>query len=258
MNLVFDSHAHLDDERFDDDREVIIQNLKKDGIAFVVNPGADRKSSEDAYKLANKYDCIYAAVGTHPHSADELDEEDLERYREMASSDRVVAIGEIGLDYYYDNSPRDMQKDAFIKQLEIAKEVDLPVIIHSREAAEDTYNILREYSGAVSGIIHCYSGSVEMAKKYIDLGYYISLAGPVTFKNAKTPKEVAKFVPIDRLLVETDSPYLTPEPKRGKRNEPANTIFTARYIAELRGMDEDDLFRITTENAKRVYRIDEN
>lgn len=255
MSLLIDSHAHLDDPKFDEDRLQIIENLAKDRIEYVINPGADRPTSEAAYVLANEHEKIYAALGTHPHSADELTNEDIERYRELAKSDRVLAIGEIGLDYYYDNSPREIQKEAFIAQMKLAEELGLPVIIHTREASGDTYDIIESFKNRVYGVMHCYSGSAEMAKRYLELGYYISLAGPVTFKNARVSKEVAEIVPMDRLLVETDAPYLSPEPRRGRRNEPKNTLYVAEVIAEIKNMDLDDFIKQTNENTKKVFNI---
>ena len=255
MSLLIDSHAHLDDPKFDEDRLQIIENLAKDRIEYVINPGADRPTSEAAYVLANEHEKIYAALGTHPHSADELTNEDIERYRELAKSDRVLAIGEIGLDYYYDNSPREIQKEAFIAQMKLAEELGLPVIIHTREASGDTYDIIESFKNRVYGVMHCYSGSAEMAKRYLELGYYISLAGPVTFKNARVSKEVAEIVPMNRLLVETDAPYLSPEPRRGRRNEPKNTLYVAEVIAEIKNMDLDDFIKQTNENTKKVFNI---
>ncbi len=255
MSLLIDSHAHLDDPKFDEDRLQIIENLAKDRIEYLINPGADRPTSEAAYVLANEHEKIYAALGTHPHSADELTNEDIERYRELAKSDRVLAIGEIGLDYYYDNSPREIQKEAFIAQMKLAEELGLPVIIHTREASGDTYDIIESFKNRVYGVMHCYSGSAEMAKRYLELGYYISLAGPVTFKNARVSKEVAEIVPMNRLLVETDAPYLSPEPRRGRRNEPKNTLYVAEVIAEIKNMDLDDFIKQTNENTKKVFNI---
>ena len=254
--MLIDSHAHLDDKRFDNDRDKIIKSLKELGIELVINPGADINSSIKAVALAEKYDNIYAAVGVHPHDAKDMDETTIDLLKSFTNREKVVAIGEIGLDYYYDNSPRDIQKKRFKEQIELAKEVNLPIIIHSRDAAEDTFNILKEaQDGTLKGVLHCYSGSVEMAMEYIKLGFYISLAGPVTFKKAKVPKEVAKAVPIDRLLIETDSPYLTPEPYRGKRNEPAFVRYVAGTIAELRNMSFEELALKTGENTKRLFGI---
>ena len=219
--MLIDSHAHLDDQKFDIDRDMIIKNLKNNGIELVINIGSDLQTSIASVSLAEKHENIYAAVGVHPHSADEVDDSTIEILKSFAKREKVVAIGEIGLDYYYDNSPRDLQRKWFKEQLKLAKQVDLPVVIHTREAAQETFDILKEaQDGSLRGVLHCYSGSAEMAAEYIKLGFYISFAGPVTFKNAKAIREVAKVVPLDKLLVETDCPYLTPEPHRGKRNEP--------------------------------------
>lgn len=254
--MLIDSHAHLDDERFDRDRDELIKSLGKNGISTVINIGADLPSSIKSVKLSEQYDNIYAAVGVHPHSASEMDEGTIEVLKAFSSREKVVAIGEIGLDYYYDNSPRDVQRIWFRRQMKLAKEVNLPIVVHSREANQETFDMIKaESDGKLTGVIHCYSGSVELMKEYIKLGYYISLGGPVTFKNAKTPKEVAKVVPIDRLLVETDSPYLTPEPHRGKRNEPLYVRHVAAMIAELRGMTIEELARATSENTKRLFNL---
>ncbi|NLX62749.1 MAG: TatD family hydrolase [Tissierellia bacterium] len=254
--MLIDSHAHLDDRRFDKDRDEIIKSLEEAGVELVINPGADVSSSIKAVALAEKYPNIYAAVGVHPHDAKTMDENTIDLLRSFTKREKVVAIGEIGLDYHYDNSPRDVQRKRFREQLALAKEVGLPVIIHSRDAAKDTYDILEEaQDGSLKGVMHCYSGSIEMAMEYIKLGFYISLAGPVTFKNARVAKEVAKAVPIDRLLIETDAPYLTPEPYRGKRNEPVYVRYVAGTIAELRGMTFEEVAKKTAENTKRLFNI---
>ena len=254
--MLIDSHAHLDDKRFNRDRKKLIENFENDGLELVVNIGADLKSSIDSVKLAEEYENIYAAVGVHPHSAKELDDDMLEIIRSFASREKVVAIGEIGLDYYYDNSPRDVQKIWFKKQLDLAKEVDLPVVIHTRDASQETFDILKEaQDGTLRGVLHCYSGSLEMALEYIKMGFYISLAGPVTFKNSKESKKVAQGVPLERLLIETDSPYLTPEPNRGKRNEPAYVRYVAAEIAELRGISYEELIEATSRNTKELFGI---
>ncbi|NLW23486.1 MAG: TatD family hydrolase [Tissierellia bacterium] len=255
--MLIDSHAHLDDRRFDRDRDRLIRDLKNQGVDLVINPGADLQSSIKAVSLAEEYDNIYAAVGIHPHSAKEMEDSTIEILKSLAGRDKVIAIGEIGLDYYYDNSPRDVQRKRFIEQLNLAKELKLPVIIHSRDAAQDTFNILKDaQDGSLEGVLHCYSGSAEMALEYIKLGFYISLAGPVTFKNAKVPKEVAKAVPLDKFLIETDSPYLTPEPYRGKRNEPTYVRYVAGTIAELRGSSFEEIARRAAENTKKLFKID--
>lgn len=254
--MLIDSHVHLDDRRYDNDRDRIIKGLKDDGVELVINIGADLKTSIASVSLAEKYDNVYAVIGVHPHSAKEVDDSTLEILKSFAPRDKVVAIGEIGLDFHYDNSPRDVQRKWFKKQLELAKEVDLPVVIHSRDAAQETFDIMKEaQDGKLRGVIHCYSGSPEMALEYIKLGFYISLAGPVTFNNAKVLKEVAKAIPLDKLLIETDSPYLTPAPNRGKRNEPAYVRFVAAEIAELREISFDDLIKATNKNTKKVFGI---
>lgn len=254
--MLIDSHAHLDDDRFDRDRDRLIKSLKDNGIELVVNPGADLQSSIKAVSLASEYENIYAAIGVHPHSAKEMDESTIEVFRSFSKRDKVVAIGEIGLDYYYDNSPRDIQRKWFVEQLRLAKEVDLPVIIHSRDAAKDTFDILSEaQDGSLRGVLHCYSGSIEMALEYIKLGFYISIAGPVTFKNARVLREVAEAVPLDKLLIETDSPYLTPEPYRGKRNEPIFVKHVAGTIAEVKGVSFEDIATATRRNTKNLFKI---
>jgi len=254
--MLIDSHAHLDDQRFDKDRDKVINQLKDNGVDIVINPGADVASSVKSVALAQKYDNIYAAVGVHPHDAKDMDETTIELLRSLSNKDKVVAIGEIGLDYHYDNSPRDVQKKWFIEQIKLAKELSLPIIIHEREAQQDMYNILKEYADEkLRGVLHCYSGSLEMAKEYLKMGFYLSFAGPVTFKNAKTPKEVAKNIPLERLLVETDSPYLTPEPHRGKRNEPLYVRYVAAMIAELRGVTFEEIAQNTSQNVKKLFNI---
>ena len=254
--MLIDSHAHLDDERFDRDRERLIESLRENGIDLVINPGDDLQSSIKAVALAEKYENIYAAVGVHPHAAKEMDDATIGILKSFANREKVIAIGEIGLDYYYDNSPRDIQRQRFIEQLNLAKEVDLPVIIHSRSAAGETFEILKEaQDGNLEGVLHCYSGSVEMAIEYIKLGFYISIAGPITFKNSRVAKEVAKAVPLDKLLIETDSPYLTPEPYRGKRNEPIYVRYVAGTIAEAKGLSFEEIAKATAENAKKLFRI---
>lgn len=253
MKYLYDSHAHLDDERFDQDREDIIKSLKSNGISLVVNPGADIKSSRRAMELSYKYSNIFAGVGIHPQEASHYKEEDLEILRKWAEDPKVVAIGEIGLDYYYGKDNKEEQIKLFKEQMRLACEMSLPVIIHMRDATEDTYNILKEYEGKVRGVMHCYSGSVEMAELFMQLGYYISLAGVVTFKNAKAAKDVAKAIPLERLLIETDSPYLTPEPNRGKRNEPKYVKHVADKICELRGISLQELSETTRKNTEELF-----
>jgi TatD DNase family protein len=254
--MLFDSHAHLDDRRFDEDRELLIRGLKGRGISYVLNAGADMVSSRQSMELADEYDFIYASVGVHPHDAAGMKDEDLDTLAEMAEHPKVVAIGEIGLDYYYDNSPRDIQRKRFADQLELSADLSLPVIIHSRDAHKDTLDILTAHKSILKGcVLHCYSGSWDMAKLLLDMGFYISLGGPVTYKNAAKAVEIAQNIDLDYLLIETDSPYLTPHPHRGKRNDPAMVRFVAGRIAELRGMEVKDLARITLENACKFFGI---
>lgn len=253
--MLFDTHAHLNDTRFDDDRDALICALADNGIGAYCEIAYDMPSSFEAVKLAQKYDFVYAAVGVHPHDSKDLTEADIPTLAELLKSDKVMALGEIGLDYYYDNSDRPTQREWFARQLCVAKEASMPVVIHSRDAMADTIDILKGY-GSGDGIIHCYSGSKESAKILLDMGYYISFAGPVTFKNAVTALEVIDYVPPDRILIETDSPYLAPVPYRGKRNQPAYVAEVAKKIAEIKGLSFEDVARITFENAKRIYTID--
>lgn len=255
--MFIDSHAHLDDKRFDEDRDILIKGLKDNGIDIAINIGADLQTSINSVELSKKYEHIYASVGIHPHSADEADDKALKKIKELADNEKVVAIGEIGLDFYYDNSPRDEQRKCFKEHLRLAKELNLPVVIHSREASQETFDIIQEaQDGTLRGVMHCYSGSVEMAEEYINkLGFYISIGGPVTFKNARIVKEVAQFVPLDKLLIETDCPYLTPEPYRGKRNEPMYVKYTAAEIAKLRGITVEELAEATSRNARELFKI---
>jgi TatD DNase family protein len=222
-----------------------------------MNPGADFESSVKSIELADKYDMIYAAVGVHPHEAKTMDDMMLELLKGMTKKPKVMAIGEIGLDYHYDHSPREIQREWFRKQIRLAKEVNLPIIIHDREANQDVMNILKEEKAFDTGVLmHCYSGSAELAKQYVKLGAYISIAGPVTFKNARKTVEVVKTVPIDHLMIETDSPYLTPVPHRGKRNESGYVRFVAEKIAEIKDMSFEEVARQTTENAKKYFGIE--
>lgn len=252
--MYFDTHTHLDDEKFDPDRELVIENLKKEGVSLAVNVGADLTSSKNSIALAEQYDFIYAAVGVHPNEVGEMQDEDLETLTNMTKHKKVVAIGEIGLDYHYDEPGRDVQKLWFEKQLRLAQTLNMPFVVHDRDAHQDTLELLKKV-GYYNGVMHCFSGSCEMAKILLDLGFYISIAGQVTFKNAPKVKEVAKMVPADRLFIETDSPYLTPEPHRGERNNSANVKFTCAKIAELKGISAEELAKVTLENGKKFYGI---
>jgi len=257
-NMFIDSHAHLDDERFDMDRDELIHSLNKNCIELVLNSGADLKTSINAVKLAEKYYCIYAAVGCHPHDSKDMTDETIDIFRNLAKNKKVLAIGEIGLDYYYDNSDRETQKNWFIEQIKLAKELDLPYIVHDRDAHEDILRIMKEehYDGS-RGILHCFSSSVEMAREFIKLGFMISLGGPVTFKNSKAPKLVAYEIPLEHMLIETDSPYLTPEPFRGKRNEPSYVKYVAEEIAHIKNVSVDIVAEQTNKNFKMLFNIKE-
>jgi len=254
--MFIDSHAHLDDERFDDDRETVIKNLKADQIDIVINIGADIASSKSTSSLAQTYDNIYSVVGVHPHSVSELVGLGLDEIENLSRHEKTVAIGEIGLDYYYENSPKNLQKEYFIEQIRLAKKLDLPIVIHSREAVKDTLDIIKsEKSSNLRGVMHCFSSSVEIAKEYIKLGFYIAIGGVVTFKNARVTKEVAKYVPLESLLIETDCPYLAPEPFRGKRNEPKYIKYTAEEIAKIKEVDLEKIAYSTSINAKKLFNI---
>lgn len=254
---MIDSHVHLDDQAFDEDRDSLIKSLGDNGIELVINNSSDLPSSERSVELANKYENIYAAIGVHPHEAKTYDDGVEERLIELSKNEKVMALGEIGLDYYYDNSPRDVQKEVFKRQIELAARLGKNIVIHSRDAVKDTFDILKEAHEKYefTALIHCFSQSVEMMEEYVKMGDYIALGGAVTFKNAKTPKEVAKKVPLDRLLLETDCPYMTPVPHRGKRNEPKLVKFVCRYIADLRQIDPEEVEKITAENTKRFFGI---
>ena len=251
---IFDTHAHYDDERFDEDREQLLMGLKDKGVRYVLNACADMDSLVSTIDLIDKYDFIFAAVGIHPHYAENMSGEVINRIRTLSAHNKVVAIGEIGLDYYYDNSPREVQKHWFERQIELAKEVKLPIIIHDRDAHEDCVNIIKKTNAReVSGIFHCFSGSKEMAQEVLRHNFYISIAGPVTFKNARKLIEVVQYVPLDSLLVETDCPYLSPEPMRGKRNNSGNLNFIIEKIAVIKGISPQEVADATMENAKRIF-----
>jgi TatD DNase family protein len=254
--MLFDTHVHLNDDQFNDDLEEVIDRAKAAGVEHMVVVGFNRETIEKALRLADDYDFLYASVGWHPVDAIDMTEEDLKWIEEKAQHPKVVAYGEIGLDYHWDKSPKDIQQEVFRKQIRLAKRLQLPLIIHNRDAAEDVMHILKEEDAKeIGGIMHCFSGSAEMAKQCLDINFYISLGGPVTFKNAKKPKKVAVEVPLDKLLIETDCPYLAPHPYRGKRNEPAYVKLVAEQIAELKGLAYEEVAKATTENAKRLFGI---
>ena len=250
---IFDTHAHYDDSRFDEDRDELISSLSEKGVSHIVNCGCDLKSSLTTVALAEKHSFIYAAVGVHAHEAEETTEEDLTEIEKLYNNKKVVAVGEIGLDYHYDFSPRERQLEVFKRQLILANKLDLPVIVHDREAHEDTMNLLKRYKP--KGVVHCFSGSAEMAKEIVKLGMYIGIGGAVTFKNAKKPIEVVEYLPLDRLVLETDAPYMTPVPFRGQRCDSAHIAYTAERIAEIKGIDVQELIDICNENAKRLFNL---
>lgn len=254
--MFFDSHAHYDDERFDDDRKETIKDAFNNGVSYILNASSSKQSVAKAVSLANEFDNIYAAIGIHPHDAKDMDEDFIEELKNYAKNSKVVAVGEIGLDYHYDFSPRDVQKFWFERQINLAKELKLPIIIHDREAHQDAMDMVKsEKAGDVGGVFHCFSGSVEMAREVLNNNFCISLAGPVTFKNARKVVEVAQYVPIDMLLIETDCPYLAPEPYRGKRNYSAFVRYVAEKIADIKGLELEEVAQKTTANAKRLFKI---
>lgn len=255
--MLFDTHAHIDDNRFKGETEQVIARAKEQGVSLLVNVGYDLLHARQSIELAEKYPFIYASVGLHPHDAKEADNVFWQEIYKLARHPKVVAIGEIGLDYYYDHSPRDVQREVFRRQIQVAKDLQLPIIIHNRDAHQDTLKIVREEKASlVGGVFHAYSGSWEMAREVIDLGFYISVGGPVTFKNARKIVEVVEKIPLDSLLIETDCPYLTPHPYRGKRNEPAYVRFVAEKIAEIKNISFEEVAAVTKENGMKLFKID--
>ena len=253
--MYFDSHSHMDDRRFDDDRDGIMDELKSHGVGLLMNVGCDLASSERSVALAERYPFVYAAVGSHPDDADHVDGRLLDRYRALAGHEKVRAIGEIGLDYHYEDVPRARQIIAFEQQLELAEALKLPVIVHERDAHGDAMDIVRRHPD-VRGVFHCFSGSKELALWLVERGWYIGFTGVVTFKNARRAVEAVQALPLDRILIETDCPYMAPEPYRGRRNDSRYVPLVAAKIAEIRGLTPDEAGNITTENAKRLFGIE--
>ena len=252
--MIFDTHAHYDDEQFDDDRKTLLSSMKEAGITNIVNVGASIASSRKALDLAHEYGFIYAAVGVHPSEVEELNEDGIELLREWSQDGRCVAIGEIGLDYHWPEPAPKLQKEWFYRQLELARQQRLPVIIHSRDAAGDTLEVMRNaHAEEIGGVVHCFSYSREVAKECVDMGFYIGVGGVVTFKNGRKLKEVVKQTPIEKILLETDCPYLAPEPNRGKRNSSLNLPYVVKEIANIKGISEQEVIRITEENARHMY-----
>ncbi len=254
--MLFDTHAHMDDRAFDADREALLQSLPSQGIGLLMNPGCSLASSRNASRLSREYDSIYAAVGSHPDAADEVSEAVLQEYRDLiAANPKIRAIGEIGLDYHYEDIPREVQKAAFRAQMELARELNLPVIVHERDAHGDGMSIVEEFP-EVTGVFHCYSGSADMAAWLVARGWYIGFTGVLTFKNARKAIEVASTIPLERIVLETDCPYMSPEPFRGRRNDPGKLYRMAEKLAQLRELTVEEIHAITMENGRRLYRIE--
>lgn len=255
--MIFDTHAHYDDEAFNEDREKLIDEISRSEIRKIVNVGANLVTSQNSVDLSEKYDFFYAAVGVHPDDAAEVTEEGIERLRELAKGKKVVAVGEIGLDYYWNKENSDLQKTAFKRQIELARELSLPIIVHSRDAAADTMEILHETdAGKLGGVIHCFSYSPEIALESVKMGFYIGIGGVVTFKNAKKIKESVEAIPLEKIVLETDCPYLAPDPFRGKRNSSLYLEYVVKEIARLKGIDENTVMEQTFKNALNMYNIE--
>ncbi len=254
--MIFDTHAHYDDEAFQEDRDEILSSLREHGIEAVTNIGASIATSKNTLDLMEKYPFVYGAIGVHPNETDELDEEKMEWLKENSAIDKVVAIGEIGLDYYWDEPDRETQKKWFLRQLNLAKEVNLPVVIHSRDAAKDTLDIIKaEKAGEIGGVIHCFSYAKEIAREYLNMGFFIGIGGVLTFKNAKKIREVVEYMPMEQLVLETDCPYLAPAPYRGKRNSSMYLPYVVEEISAIKNISKEQVIEITSNNAKRLYRL---
>ena len=253
-DLIFDTHAHYDDKAFDEDREALLEALPKGGVGRVVNVGSTIASCEKCLELSDRYPYVYAAIGVHPSESEPMNEEVFEKLKLQCMHPKCVAVGEIGLDYYWPEPDAAIQKKWFERQLDLAREMGKPVIIHSRDACRDTLEILRSAkANEIGGVIHCYSYSVETARDYLDLGFYVGIGGVLTFKNGRKLKETAEYVPMDRIVIETDSPYLAPVPNRGKRNDSRNLAYVVRELAAIKGISESEVRRITWENGRRLY-----
>ncbi|MBO5210177.1 MAG: TatD family hydrolase [Lachnospiraceae bacterium] len=254
--MIFESHAHYDDDAFDEDRDTLLPSLLENGIATVINVGASIGSCKTTIELMEKYPFVYGAMGVHPSETAELNEENFKWLQEQCALEKVVAVGEIGLDYYWNEPEPIIQKKWFERQLEMAREVKLPVIIHSRDAAKDTLDIMKNlHAEEIGGVIHCFSYTKEMAREYLNMDYYFGIGGVITFKNAKKLKEAVEYIPIEKILLETDSPYLAPEPNRGKRNSSLNLPYVAKEIAAIKNMNYDEVVEITEQNARRLFRL---
>ena len=253
--MIFDTHAHYDDKQFDEDREQLLDSMRAGGVGTIVNASATVESWDKVLELTREYPFVYGMIGVHPDEVGALDEEKFARMEWLLQEEKVVAVGEIGLDYYWDNESREVQKRWFIRQLELAQKWNMPVNIHSREAAADTLEIMKKYAQGMKVIIHCYSYSKEMAEEYVKMGYLIGVGGVVTFKNARRLKETVEAIPLSQIVLETDCPYLAPEPNRGKRNSSLNLSYVAQAIADLKGITAEEVIKVTGENAKAFYGI---
>lgn len=254
--MIFDTHAHYDDDAFEGDREQLLENLKNSGIEGVVNVGASIQTTKNMLELIKKYPFVYGAVGVHPNETAELNEDLLDWLKNVSRTEKVVAIGEIGLDYYWDEPDREIQKHWFVRQMDAARETGLPVIIHSRDAAADTLDLMKAQNARdLGGVIHCFSYGKEMAREYLDMGFYLGIGGVLTFPNAKKLKEVVEYMPMEQLVLETDCPYLSPVPNRGKRNSSLNLPYVVEAISQMKGISAEEVIEITSRNAKRLYRI---
>lgn len=254
--MIIDTHAHYDDEKFEEDRDILLHSLRENDIEYVVNIGASINTSRNTLELMKQYDFVYGAIGVHPSETGELNEDNFSWLKEQVKQEKVVAIGEIGLDYYWDEPDRTIQKEWFDRQMELAKEVNLPIVIHSRDAAKDTIDMMKVAKvETVGGVIHCFSYGIDMAKEYLKMGFYLGIGGVVTFNNAKKLKEVVEYTPLDRIVLETDCPYLSPVPNRGKRNSSLNLVYVVEEIAKIKNIDRDEIIQVTNKNAKDLYRI---
>lgn len=252
--MIFDTHAHYDDEQFDVDREELLNSMHANGIGTIVNVGASLESTKQAVELSEQYPFLYAAVGIHPNEVGTLNEENFAEMKKLFEKEKVVAVGEIGLDYHYPKPPKDVQKLWFERQVELAREKKLPILIHSREAAKDTLDLMKAWkTEEIGGVIHCFSYGVEMAREYLNMGFYLGIGGVLTFPNAKKLKEVVAYMPLEQLVLETDCPYLAPVPNRGKRNSSLNLPYVVEEIAQIKKMDVDTVIQVTEDNAKRMY-----
>lgn len=254
--MIFETHAHYDDEAFEYDRDMLLKSMAAYGIEKIINVGASMRGVEDTVKLMEKYPFVYGAVGIHPDEVGDLDEEKMKRLRELCDREKTVAVGEIGLDYYWDKENHETQKKWFVRQMDLAKETELPIIVHSRDAAKDTLDIMKaERADNLTGVIHCYSYSKEQAREYMNMGYFLGIGGVVTFKNGKKLKEVVEYAPLDYLLLETDAPYMAPEPYRGRRNCSVYLTYVAETIAQIKGVSYEEVVDITRKNAFRLFGV---